>query len=110
MIPPSSQTPNPSESTDPRKLLTELGQRPAALSLKRLAQSGLRVQASASPPSGYAPAVERALEDLEFSPASSSGAPGRLALPAQFQVNTYTTSYQGNPAVGMNGDGDFVVV
>ena len=29
---------------------------------------------------------------------------------AQFQVNTYTTSYQTSPAIAMQADGDFVVV
>ena len=29
---------------------------------------------------------------------------------AEFQVNTYTTSYQNRPSVGMDADGDFVVV
>jgi hypothetical protein len=32
------------------------------------------------------------------------------AVSSEFQVNTYTTHWQGTPAVGMDGDGEFVVV
>jgi hypothetical protein len=36
----------------------------------------------------------------------ASGAP----LAAEFQVNTYTAGLEGNPAIAVDGDGDFVIV
>jgi hypothetical protein len=42
-----------------------------------------------------------------LSPARAQSAP---AVGVEFQVNTYTPNYQGDPAAAMDGDGDFVVV
>jgi hypothetical protein len=45
-----------------------------------------------------------------FSVQGQRYAPDGSALGAEFQVNTYTTSDQGNPSVAAGADGEFVVV
>ena len=50
--------------------------------------------------------TDTSLSSIQGQRYASSGA----ALGAQFQVNTYTTSRQGIPAVTADADGDFVVV
>jgi hypothetical protein len=63
-------------------------------------QIGHREQAATSPYN--LPAVQHALQQL--------GLPGRDPVGDEFQVNSYTSNDQRNPAVAMDNDGDFVVV
>ena len=58
------------------------------------AAAATRPSSSDAQSAGDPPTVQRALPNT----------------PAEFQVNTYTTSYQYDPAVAMDADGDFVVV
>src|SRR5262245_39803235 len=58
------------------------------------------------------PAVWRLLPGAVFALATPLHAAAQSPVPVgpQFQVNTYTTSFQQRPSVAADADGDFVVV
>ena len=77
----------------------------AASTARRSALTAPNAQRQTSNTQLQNPVVQNALTELVLDSRSAAA-----ALGGEFQVNTYTTSQQSNPAVARDADGDFVVV